>query len=59
MIKVPQSIEFASILDHSVGDFPSNLRLIQVQGYRLVLFLLIPSLATVVGEYVYPNGAEK
>ena len=57
VVRVPQSIEFASILDHSVGDFPFKLEANSSSGLPVSFISSDPSLATVVGEYVYPNGA--
>jgi hypothetical protein len=57
VVRVPQSLDFSPINDHSVGDFPFRLDANASSGLPVSFFSSDPSLATVVGDYVYSQGA--
>ena len=55
--KVPQQIEFGPIKDHSVGDFPFLLNASATSGLPVYFVSSNPSVATIVGDYLYVQGA--
>ena len=57
VVKVPQQVTFPSIADHAVGDFPFRLNAVASSGLPVSYLTSNPSLATVVGDYVYVKGA--
>ena len=55
--KVPQEISFASIKNHSVGDFPFPLTAASDSGLPVNFSSSNPAVATPVGNYLYVHGA--
>ena len=57
VVKVPQSLIFTPVADHAVGDFPFRLNAVASSGLLPSFLTSNPSLATVVGDYLYVKGA--
>ena len=57
VIRAVQSLDFSSVADHSVGDFPTKLEANASSGLPVSFYSSDPALATVVGNYVYLQGA--
>ena len=57
VVRVPQTLDFSVIPDHSVGDFPFRLDANASSGLPVAFSSSDPALATVVGEYVYLQSA--
>jgi hypothetical protein len=56
IIKSPQIISFAPIVDHAVGDFPFQLEANSTSGLLVQFATSDPAKATIIGSKVYVQG---